>query len=241
MSFILDALKKSERERERQRQPTPLDIPYGRRSRSQPLWLMVVIGLLLLNCVLLLVMWFRSGKETPVVVTSASLSSAAVSKPAVVIAPPRAVEVRPLQSEVPVESEPPADEAASALAEDNPAAAAPLPLVRPTTGLERAMAQQEAMANSVRATSPGSVPTSSNSTDSTPTLASLGGNGALNLPELRLDVHVYSSAANERFAFINSRKYVEGQTLSEGPHLERIVQDGVILSYRNQRFLLPRQ
>jgi general secretion pathway protein B len=240
MSFILDALKKSERERERQRQPTPLDIPYGRRTRSQPLWLMVVIGLLLLNCVLLLVMWFRSGKETPVVVTSASVSSAA-SKPVVVIAPPRAVEVRPLQSEVPVESEPPADEAATALAEDNPAAAASLPLVRPTTGLERAMAQQETMANGLRANSPGSVPTSSNSTDSTPTLASLGGSGALNLPELRLDVHVYSSAANERFAFINSRKYVEGQTLSEGPHLERIVQDGVILSYRNQRFLLPRQ
>jgi general secretion pathway protein B len=241
MSFILDALKKSERERERQQQPTPLDIPYGRRSRSQPLWLMVVIGLLLLNCVLLLVMWFRSGNPAPAVVASASVSSAAASKPAVVIAPPRAVEVRPLQSEVPVESEPPVDEAASALAEENPAAAASLPLVRPATGLERAMAQQETMANGLRANSPGSVPTSSNITDSTPTLASLGGSGALNLPELRLDVHVYSSAANERFAFINSRKYVEGQMLSEGPRLERIVQDGVILSYRNQRFLLPRQ
>jgi general secretion pathway protein B len=37
------------------------------------------------------------------------------------------------------------------------------------------------------------------------------------------------------------RKYVEGQSLSEGPMLERITPDGAILNQRGTRFLLPRQ
>jgi general secretion pathway protein B len=52
---------------------------------------------------------------------------------------------------------------------------------------------------------------------------------------------VYSSTTSERFAFINSRKYTEGQSLTEGPLLEKITQDGVLLSYRGKRFILPRQ
>jgi general secretion pathway protein B len=62
-----------------------------------------------------------------------------------------------------------------------------------------------------------------------------------NLPDLRLDIHVYSEKPGERFAFVNMRKYTEGQTLSEGPTLERITPDGIVLSSQGQRFLLPRQ
>jgi len=61
------------------------------------------------------------------------------------------------------------------------------------------------------------------------------------LPELHLDVHVYSTKPNERFAFINSRKYKEGDTLQEGPHIDRITPEAVELSYHGTRFQLPRQ
>jgi general secretion pathway protein B len=44
-----------------------------------------------------------------------------------------------------------------------------------------------------------------------------------------------------RFVFINSRKYQEGQTITEGPIVEEITPDGVILSNHGQRFMLPRQ
>lgn len=253
MSFILDALKKSEQERERQRAPIPVELPYGQRNRGQPLWLWIVVGLLVVNCVLLLVMWWRGSQpdavpvaNAPTSATNNAVSSAASTQgntgPALVNSPPRASEVRPLQAEAGEDAAPPADETAAALANDEPADDAPL--VKPLTGLERAVKQQEAQAlanrnRDQRTASPSA--STSNAVDGTPTLASLGGNGALNLPDLRLDVHVYSSVATERFAFINGHKYVEGQTLAEGPHLERIVQDGVVLSYRNQRFLLPRQ
>jgi general secretion pathway protein B len=253
MSFILDALKKSEKERERQQQPTVVEIPYGQRNRRQPVWLMIVVGLLVLNCVLLLLMWWRS--------SNAPAPAAAAAPVSITVAPPveasasssqnsasmsthsHPSEVRPLLDEA---SEPePADETAAALADGAPP---PGPsLVRPSTDLDRAMAQQESQANTarmeslVRSTAGGGTNPTRTTPDNIPTLQSLGGNGALGLPPLRLDVHVYSSVATERFAFINSHKYQEGQVLAEGPTLEKVAQDGVILNYRGQRFLVPRQ
>jgi general secretion pathway protein B len=58
---------------------------------------------------------------------------------------------------------------------------------------------------------------------------------------MHLDVHVYATKAAERFVYINMRKYHEGATLQEGPTVERIRRDGVVLSYRGLRFILPRQ
>ena len=60
------------------------------------------------------------------------------------------------------------------------------------------------------------------------------------VPELRLELHVFSNVPAERFAFINSRKYREGDTLQEGPRVDEITRDGVVLDFRGRRFLLPR-
>jgi general secretion pathway protein B len=65
--------------------------------------------------------------------------------------------------------------------------------------------------------------------------------GGQALPELHLDVHVYATSPADRFVYINMRKYHEGAALEEGPTIERIRRDGVILSYRGLRFVLPRQ
>jgi general secretion pathway protein B len=73
-----------------------------------------------------------------------------------------------------------------------------------------------------------------------PTLDDLTASGTT-LPELHLDIHVSSANPAERFVFVNMRKYVEGQTLNEGPAVERITAEGVILNHRGLRFLLPRQ
>jgi general secretion pathway protein B len=74
-----------------------------------------------------------------------------------------------------------------------------------------------------------------------PTISELDLTGANALPDLHLDVHVYATKPSERFVYINMRKYQEGNTLAEGPVLERIRRDGVVLNYRGLRFLLPRQ
>ncbi len=53
MSFILDALRKSETERQRQKVPGFADVPDGRDSPRAPRWLWVLGGLLAINVVFL--------------------------------------------------------------------------------------------------------------------------------------------------------------------------------------------
>ncbi len=65
--------------------------------------------------------------------------------------------------------------------------------------------------------------------------------GGTALPEMHLDIHVYSARPADRFVFVNMQKYTEGQALKEGPTLERITTDGAVLNHRGMRFLLPRQ
>jgi hypothetical protein len=60
------------------------------------------------------------------------------------------------------------------------------------------------------------------------------------VPDISIDVHVYSERSAERFVFINMQKYREGDETREGIMLEKIVQDGVVLSLDGTRFrLLP--
>jgi hypothetical protein len=83
---------------------------------------------------------------------------------------------------------------------------------------------------------PSAVPAS----DLYPTLQEVRVNGSINLPELHLDIHVYSSNPEDRFVFINMSKLREGSQLTEGPVVEKITLDGVVLDHLGQLFLLPR-
>ncbi|MCL4792184.1 MAG: general secretion pathway protein GspB, partial [Gammaproteobacteria bacterium] len=74
-----------------------------------------------------------------------------------------------------------------------------------------------------------------------PTLDQLLGAGTLDLPPLNLDLLVYNESPSVRFVVINGRKYREGAQLSEGPALESITPEGVILGSRGQRFILNRK
>jgi general secretion pathway protein B len=74
-----------------------------------------------------------------------------------------------------------------------------------------------------------------------PTISEISLTGAQALPELHLDVHVYATKPAERFVYINMRKYHEGATLEDGPLVERIRRDGVVLKFQGLRFILPRQ
>lgn len=58
---------------------------------------------------------------------------------------------------------------------------------------------------------------------------------------LNLDLHVYGDRPEQRFVLINSQRYRTGDWLTEGPLLEAIVPEGVILSYRDARFRLSAQ
>jgi hypothetical protein len=58
---------------------------------------------------------------------------------------------------------------------------------------------------------------------------------------LNIDIHVYSEKPADRFVFINMNQYREKATLEEGPLLQEITTEGVILEYLGAVFLLPKE
>ncbi|HYM27983.1 MAG TPA: general secretion pathway protein GspB, partial [Steroidobacteraceae bacterium] len=63
----------------------------------------------------------------------------------------------------------------------------------------------------------------------------------VNLPQLRLDLHVYAVHPEDRFVMINMRRLREGDSLPGGVRVESITPEGAIMSYNGSRFLLPRE
>ena len=89
--------------------------------------------------------------------------------------------------------------------------------------------------------SPAATPSKIIADPALPTLEQLLGGGAIELPPLNLDLLVYNESPAVRFVVINGRKYREGAQLTEGPTLESITPESVILTSRGQRFTLDRK
>jgi hypothetical protein len=60
----------------------------------------------------------------------------------------------------------------------------------------------------------------------------------MNMPSLRLDLHVYDPEPEKSFALVNMQKVKPGETFAQGVHLDQITPSGAILSYRGVRFVL---
>lgn len=57
--------------------------------------------------------------------------------------------------------------------------------------------------------------------------------------DLNLDVHVHDAEPDRRWIMINGKKSVEGATLSQGPTVEEITEDGVIYRFRGELVKVP--
>jgi general secretion pathway protein B len=205
MSFILDALKKSEIERQRQTVPGLMDTRIAGRRNRLPIWAVALGVLLGINLLVLSFVLWR--KDAPAAHASRPAAAAAATE----IAVPSADGAAPLQS--PIAHLGSAGGAGSSV---NHTLRHADPLL---TEPEARDENQEVL----------------------PTISEISLTGAQALPELHLDVHVYATKPSDRFVYINMRKYHEGATLQEGPTLERIRRDGVVLNFQGLRFILPRQ
>ncbi len=273
MSFILDALKKSENERQRQVGPSLADVRVVRRSAERPWWVVAVAALLVVNLGVLLVVLLRDGDAKPAQPAQAAPAPVQAAPPAQQSynAPPQQNYAQPApapaqqyqyqqRQQQNYQQTVPTDPSVRSLADeasgygegypDDPAnshlagaAAVPEgpPMVRqiqpPSVAPLPSGAVFEAK-QAANAPAPGTGAMVGN--EALPTLDDLASTGT-NLPELHLDIHVHSQKPAERFVFVNMRKYLEGEALKEGPTVERITPEGVVLNQRGLRFLLPRQ
>ncbi len=107
MSFILDALRKSEHERQRNRAPSIADMQVPQKKSRRSLWLPLVALLAGLNLALLAMLWFvgnRAENETTPVAQTPITRAPAQQMPA-----PATADNRNLSAELPA---PPADKPA---------------------------------------------------------------------------------------------------------------------------------
>jgi general secretion pathway protein B len=237
MSFILDALKKSEVERQRQAIPGLMDSrPLPPRAKF-PLWAAALIALLVVNLLILAVVLTRhalpaspGSPGSPGSPAAAAMAPAATSAPAPGPAPASAAP----DHFSPMDAAPPVYAPEIPPTQDSPGAA---------RRAARAGSSGTGATHHAASAAPDPVLTDSNPGDSE-ALPSINEINVANQPalaNLHLDVHVYATQPSERFVYINMRKYREGATLAEGPVLERIRRDGVVLNYQGLRFVLPRQ
>ena len=73
-----------------------------------------------------------------------------------------------------------------------------------------------------------------------PSIQEVVATGTLQLPPMHIDIHVYSDTPGDRFVFINMDKYREGEQLDEGPVVEEITRDGVVLVHQGTEFFISR-
>jgi len=227
VSFILDALRKSETERQRLSQVAIADLPVGRRRSRQPWWVFALSGLLLLNFVVLAAVLLRRGTTAADVAdTSTTPAIAPTTQPAAAAAQ---------QTSAPVAM------AASVAASSNNVlhdVAAP-PEVEYET-ITREQYEMEAAAATVPdgPTLVRSVNPDDNTSPSQAPVSTYYPTDPDN--PLELNLHVYSRNAKERFVMINMRRYTEGQLLPSGATVEQITPDGVIIYHNGLRFQLNR-
>ena len=230
MSFILDALKKSESDRQQKSTPDISDVATAVNPAGTPRALWLLIGLLALTVVVLLAVLLRptpAGAPPPIAAEPAPAETR-LTRPAAVPAtaenPPARTDSGPVTTaDPPAPAQAPpvtvarqADQTATPPANRSaePASAAP-PVVAPAAPAER--------------------------TETYLTFNDLRATGSIDLPDLHIDLHVYSDNSAERFVFINMNQYRENATLSEGPLLRQITTEGVVLEFLGTTFLLPRE
>jgi general secretion pathway protein B len=217
MSFILDALKKSENSRLRQDHPAIFDAQAAAvRRQGLPRWgiaLMVLLGLNLL--ILAYALWRPT--EPPAAVPTVQPESTTASAAAHTAAAP--AQSRPALSRP----------ALAAPAPTAPALAAP-PSAAPT----RSMA---APPSDVRRSTPPAFPVSSEESPTLPSRDDLLAAGAA-IPEANLNMHVYDASPALRFVLLNGQRLREGEVSREGLRVEQILPSGVLLSTGGTSFML---
>ncbi len=221
MSFILDALKKSESERNRQSGPVLLEVRVAPPRSRLPAWA-IVLGIALLANALVLGYLLLRPAPLPTAPAVAAAPPVAPAATAAATPPPTAPVPAPIQPS-----------ATSGLLPDPALARTPLP---------GALADVPPAVNAADyepAVTPRTPSPSAASDLGLPTIHDLNASGA-NLPELRLSLHVYDADPAKRYVLLNSTRLREGETTPDGIRLERVTESGVVLAWHNRRFTVQR-
>lgn len=237
MSFILDALKKSEKKRETAEVPN-LHTVHGEGPPSpkkrRPLWPYLLIAVLLLNAgVLLWYVFFREEPQIALVANDPVKTEVAATAPVAPAIPAPLAVAAP--EPVPLSPEP-------VVAPPQPAPApAPATVVREVAPPPPVESRPEAPA--VAPVAEPVAPPTPIAVGPPPVLEleDLPGDVRGRVPEMTISVYAYSVTPASRLVRINNRILREGGYLDVGLRLEEIAPRELIFTFEGFRFRVPKE
>ncbi len=230
MSYILAALKKADQEREIGAVPN-LETPHEEmqaQTRSYR-WLWIIVPLLSVNIVLVVMLLKSKAPDAPVAAQVLPERQAPLANDQLALPNQQ-------KSEAPISKAP-----------------APEKPVQPENEPKRSGGEVVVLAKPAYSlNSRASIPPEEESAMQPDALTTAKDNSQLhswyelpqemrnNIDLPRLDMHVYSEIPQKRFILVNLKKYREGETLASGLVLEEVLPDGMVMSYRGERFLVDK-
>jgi cytoskeletal protein RodZ len=269
MSYILEALKKSEKKRQgEQNNLTRLATQETEDQKSapvrRPVWpLLLGLALVINAVIMLLIFWpgqtpsdvpsHEAGLETQAPAPGAK--TAAQSAPTAAAAP--ALPTTPLQDEPAVHKTSKAEAATTLPPSTTPAAedsedelaqtraseqeSSPAPKTATPAAPERSV-EGNASAGTFQDQADAPIQTNSDDGENSPPLyRDLSSTLRGRIPELHMSVHAYSADPSGGLIRVNNKMLRPGAYLDDGLRLEAITRDGAVFSYAGQKFLLPRR
>lgn len=258
MSYILDALRKSEQERLRGAAPGVLTVHMPSEADSQPAYL--IYGLIAAAFISsgVAIGWWRPWQQAhelsapvPVATPESTSRSVLPERPPVLpevsepgpqtpVQKPAARVEPPVLAPKAANSRPDTDLRARAAAETRKLlaqAVAVIPQERAAPAPETTVAPvAEKTAAPVQEKSTDTTPADTPQQQAVIVMAELPPAILQELPAMSIPVHTYSSTPAERIVGINDRLLQEGDYLAPGLKLEQIAPDGVVFSYKKYLF-----
>ncbi len=210
MSFILDALKKSETDRQRNANPGMYELKVAVPRARFPAWAIILALLLGIN--ILVGAWYLMQTDQPTEINRVDAADKAPQAPAA--APPVMPET---------------DRTDVARGIFNPADFEP--------AVEPEKVAPAAAQTAPRATRAPAASARRPATQGLPSRDDLILEG-ITVPEVSMSLHVYDPDPVRRFAFINGNRIQEGAALTNGILVQAITPEGAILLWQDRRFLL---
>jgi len=265
MSFILEALKKSENARQRQSGPGFAGLPEKTQARKSVIWPWVIGALLLVNAVIIGVVLLRDGPAPAPTPSLPATAETVTTRP-----PPRPEPDR----EASPATRPPVTQRAPAVAAPADLAALPEPeIARQAPSAQSGGTEVRSLADEARSPNgatgsdtnvsagsgpedtvagapgvPQLLPESSPGPETEPPaqvpqpdlpdVQELYLSGELSGAPINLDLHVYFPESSRRVVFISGKRYREGEEIDAGLTVEEIIPAGVILGRRGRNYLL---
>jgi general secretion pathway protein B len=237
MSFILDALKKSESDRQRQSGPALFEVKVTPPKPRFPYWALALAALLIINIMVGAWVFLRRPPPEQAAIQTAVTPESSAAQSALPRDAAAVTHSEPVTAATVVPAPPPTPPARSMASQPEPVLSAS----EPKDAALNPDDYEPAVAPGKQIQDQGGARVRTGTESGMKSYADAASSPDSHLPALRVDLHVYAAKPEERFVLINMHRLHEGESLPEGVRVESITPEGVVVSYQGAKFILEHE